>query len=195
MPKKNPDVDAYLTRTSWAREFKKLRKILLDCDLTEAYKWNKPCYTLGDANIAILQGFKAKCAVMFPRGALMKDPHGVMEAPGKHSQAARRIPFADVKEVTALEPVVREYVGEAVALAKAGKKVSFTESKNLELVEELQTRLDKSAKLNKAFAALTPGRRRHYNLYIGGAKQAKTRVSRVDKCVPRILAGKGLRDD
>jgi uncharacterized protein YdeI (YjbR/CyaY-like superfamily) len=192
--KRNPKVDACLGKAKkWQEEFKKLRMIVLDFPLTEELKWGKPCYTFQESNIVILQGFKEFCALLFAKGALLKDSKGILEKPGESTQAARRIPFTSVREIVELEPVLKAYIKEAIAAERAGLKVDF--KKNPEPVpEELQKKLDESRALKTAFDALTPGRQRGYILYFSAAKQSKTREARVEKYRRQILKGKGLND-
>ncbi|MCC6438172.1 MAG: YdeI/OmpD-associated family protein [Acidimicrobiales bacterium] len=189
----NPKVDAYIGRsTSWSDELASLRAILLGCGLGEEIKWGKPCYGHEGRNIVILQEMKAFLALMFFKGALLRDPDGVLVEQGPNSRSALRIEFRSLQDVTARADTVRAYVAEAVEVENAGLKVG--PAPELELVAELQERLDGDAALRDAFSALTPGRQREYNLHIGDAKQSATRAARVDKCAPRILAGKGFRD-
>jgi len=170
-----------------------LRRILLKCQLTEELKWGKPCYTFQNSNVVIIQGFKEFCALLFCKGALLNDPGGILKKPGKNTQAARRIPFTNVREIVEMTPILKAYVQEAMDAEKAGLEVNF--KKNPEPVpEELQNRLDEIPALKTAFHALTPGRQRAYILYFSGAKQSKTRESRVEKCMQQILNGKGLND-
>jgi len=192
--KRNPKVDAYLSRTKkWQAELKKLRAIILECPLTEELKWGKPCYTFQESNVVILQGFKEFCALLFAKGALLEDRSALLEKPGENTQAARRIPFTNVREIVELEPVLKAYLNEAIEAEKAGLEVEF--KKNPEPVpKELQERLDKSPALKTAFAALTPGRQRGYILYFSAAKQSETRAARVEKWTRQILKGKGLND-
>ena len=188
----NPKVDGYLRRAKkWQEEMKKLRRISLDCGLTEELKWGKPCYTFQKSNIVIVQGFKKFCALLFCKGALLNDPKGILKKFGW--QAARRIPFTNVREIVEMEPILKAYIHEAIEAEKAGLEVKF--KKNPEPIpEELQKKLDEIPALKAAFDALTPGRQRAYILYFSGAKQSKTRESRVEKCMPQILNGKGLND-
>jgi uncharacterized protein YdeI (YjbR/CyaY-like superfamily) len=189
----NRKVDGYLRRSKWQKELEKLRRIILDCGLTEELKWGKPCYTFQNSNIVILQGFKGSCALLFAKGALLNDPNSILEKPGKSTQAARRIPFTNVREIVEIEPALKAYINEAIEAEKAGLEVEF--KKNPEPVpEELQNRLDENPALKTAFRALTPGRQRGYILYFSAAKQSKTRESRVEKWMPQILNGKGLND-
>ena len=192
MNKKNPKVDGYLRKAKqWQKEFKKLRRIILDCQLTEELKWGKPCYTFQKSNIVIIQGFKEFCALLFCKGALLSDPNGILKKFGW--QAARRIPFTSFREIVEIEPVLKAYIHEAVAAEKAGLEVEF--KKNPEPIpEELQNKLDENPALKTAFRALTPGRQRGYILYFSAAKQSKTRTSRIEKCMRQILNGKGLND-
>lgn len=194
MNKMNPKVDAFLREaTQWRDEFEKLRMISLGCGLTEELKWSKPCYAFQESNVVIIQGFKEFCALLFCKGALLKDASGLLEKPGENTQAARRIPFTHVREIVKLAPVLKAYILEAIKAEKAGVKVSF--KKNPEPVpEELQNKLDESPALKAAFAALTPGRQRAYILYISAAKQSETRTARIEKYRLQILKGKGLND-
>ena len=192
MKKMNPKVDGYLRKArKWQEEMTKLRRISLDSGLTEELKWGKPCYTFQTSNIVIIQGFKEFCALLFCKGALLKDPNGILKKFGW--QAARRIPFTNVREIVEMEPILKVYIHEAIEAEKAGLKVNY--KKNPEPIpEELQNKLDEIPALKAAFDALTPGRQRGYILYFSGAKQSKTRASRVQKCMPQILKGKGLND-
>jgi len=190
MNSKNPEVDGYLRKAKkWQAEMEKLRMISLGSGMTEELKWGKPCYTFQKSNIVIIQGFKEFCALLFCKGALLNDPDGVLKTFGW--QAARRIPFTSVREIVEMEPILKDYIREAIDVEKAGSKVTL--KKNPEPIpEELQNKLDEIPALKKAFAALTPGRQRGYVLYFSAAKQSKTRESRVKKCMQRILNGKGL---
>ncbi len=190
----NPKVDVYLSRAEeWREETETLRRIILDCGLTEELKWGKPCYTFQKSNVVTIQGFKESCALLFCQGALLKDPKGILEKPGENTQAARRIRFTNVREIVGMKPILKAYIQEAMAAEKAGLKVNF--KRNPEPVpEELQNRLDAIPALKTAFAALTPGRQRAYILYFSAPKQSKTREARIDKCRQQILKGKGLND-
>ncbi len=191
----NPKVDAYVSRArKWQDETKKLRAILLDCGLGEELKWGKPCYTFEDSNLAIIQGFKDHCSLMFFKGTLLDDPDGVLVRPGENSRAQMRAEFTSVRQIDERESVLRTLIHQAKAVEKAGRKVDVGERRELELPEELTARLDGDPDLAAAFQALTPGRRRAYALYFSGAKQSKTRASRIERHVNRILAGKGLND-
>ena len=179
--------------TTWQPELRALRAILLECPLDEAFKWRGPVYCAHGGNVAILWGFKAHCALGFFKGVLLEDPQGLLVAPGPNSRAARMVPFADPAEVQARAADIRDYVGRAIAIEKTGRKVTFAKD-DLEMPEELAAALEADADLRAAFEALTPGRKRGYVLHISGAKQARTRASRVEKWTPRILQGKGMHD-
>jgi uncharacterized protein YdeI (YjbR/CyaY-like superfamily) len=190
----NPKVDVYLSRSKkWQEEFEKLRMTILDCQLTEELKWGKPCYTFQESNIVIIQGFKEFCALLFCKGALLNDANGILEKPGENTQAARRVPFTNVREIVEMESVLKAYIHEAIEAEKAGLKVDF--EKNPEPIpEEFQNKLAEIPALKAAFDALTPGRQRGYILYFSAPKQSKTRESRVEKRMQQILDGKGLND-
>jgi uncharacterized protein YdeI (YjbR/CyaY-like superfamily) len=192
MKKTNPEVDGYLKKAKkWQAEFKELRNILLDSPLTEALKWGKPCYSFQNSNLVIIQGFKEFCALLFCKGALLKDAHRILKKPGENTQAARRIPFTHAREIVKLQPILKAYISEAIEIEKAGLKVNFR--KNPEPVpDELQNKLDDTPALKIAFAALTPGRQRAYILYFSAPKQSKTRQARIEKYTPQILKGKGI---
>jgi uncharacterized protein YdeI (YjbR/CyaY-like superfamily) len=192
MNRMNPKVDEYLRKAKkWQKEMKKLRRISLDCGLTEELKWGKPCYTFQNSNVVLIQGFKEFCALLFCKGALLKDRHGILRKFGW--EAARRIPFTDVREILEMGPILRAYIFEAIEADKAGLKVNY-KKKPEPIPEELQNKLDEIPALKTAFNALTPGRQRAYILYFSAAKQSKTRESRVEKCMRQILNGRGLND-
>lgn len=189
----NPKVDQYISKEKkWKKELETLQSILLDMGLTEELKWRQPCYTLEENNIAIIQSFKEFCALMFFKGALLKDPKKVLKSPGANSQASRRFEFTSAQEIIKMKPTLKAYIQEAIKIEKFGLKIKFKTEHVL--VEELQKKLDKNSTLKKAFESLTPGRQRAYNLFISSAKQSKTREARVEKCAPKILKGKGLDD-
>lgn len=192
----NPKVDAFIDRAqTWQKEFEKLRAIILDCGLTEEFKWGQPCYAYQDKNIVLIHGFKEYCAMLFFKGALMSDADGILIQQTENVQSARQVRFTNVKEITKLERVLKAYVYEAIEVEKAGLKVKLKKTKDYSVPEEFQKKLDKTPKLKKAFEALTPGRQRAYLFYFSAPKLSKTRESRVDKSVKQILAGKGLDDD
>jgi uncharacterized protein YdeI (YjbR/CyaY-like superfamily) len=190
----NPKVDGFLKNAErWREEMASLRGILLDCGLTEELKWGKPCYAFQENNVLIIQPFKEQCAVMFFKGALLKDTHGVLIKPGEHSQAGRQIRFTNVREIAENETILRAYIQQAIEIEKAGLEVTF--KRNPEPVpDELQNKFAKNTAFKTAFNAITPGRQRAYILYFSAAKQSKTRESRIEKWMPRILKGKGLND-
>ena len=192
MNRMNPKVDGYLRKAKkWQKEMEKLRKISLRCGLTEELKWGKPCYTFQKSNVVIIQGFKEFCALLFCKGALLNDPNGILKKFGW--QAARRIPFTNVREIVEMEPILKAYICEAIEAEKAGLKVNY--KKNPEHIpEEFQSKLDNLPALKTAFDELTPGRQRGYIFYFSAPKQSKTRESRVEKCMQQILKGKGLND-
>lgn len=187
------DVDAYLEASElWPAEIRALRPILLDAGLDESIKWGKPCYSAGGANIALVQEMKDFMALMFMKGALLDDPTGLLRDQGANTRSAKRIEFTSVDEVERHAADVRALVASAVDVEARGLEVGPPPEPDLS--PELRDRLDGDAALAAAFDDLTPGRRREYHLYVSGAKQASTRAARVDKIVPAILAGKGLRD-
>jgi uncharacterized protein YdeI (YjbR/CyaY-like superfamily) len=189
----NPKVDAYLAREkTWREEFTALRAIIRDFDLSEEFKWGHPCYALDKANIVLMHGFKEYCALLFFKGALIKDPSGILVQQTENVQAARQIRFTGTAEIKRMANVLKSYIQEAIEVEKAGLKVEF--KKEFEIPGEFQSKLDGRPELKEAFEALTPGRRRAYILHFSGAKQAKTREARIEKCIPQILEGKGIDD-
>src|SRR4051794_41058309 len=181
----NPKVDGYLRESKkWQEESKKLRMIILGCGLTEELKWGKPCYTLQESNLLIIQGFKEYCALMFCKGALLKDPEGILIKPGENTQAARQIRFTNVREVVEMEAMLKAYIQEAIAAEKAGMMVNYKAVSEFAVPEEFQSKLDDDPALKTAFQALSPGRQRGYLLHFSAPKQSKTREARVQKCVP-----------
>jgi uncharacterized protein YdeI (YjbR/CyaY-like superfamily) len=191
----NPKVDEYLGKAKkWREEMDKLREIILDDQLTEELKWGKPCYTFQKSNIVIIQGFKEYCAIMFFKGALLKDDNGVLIKPGKSTQAGRQIRFTNAQEIIEMESIIKSYIHEAIEVEKAGLKVHFKNTSDFKIPEEFQNALDEMPDLKTAFDALTPGRQRAYLHYFSSAKQSKTRKSRVERYIQHILHGKGLND-
>jgi Uncharacterized protein conserved in bacteria len=191
----NPKVDFYFKKANkWQQELNKLRHIILDCHLTEELKWGVPCYTYNDSNVILIHDFKDYCAVLFPKGALLKDPKKILIQQTKNVQAVRQVRFTSMADVEKLETVLKDYVYKAVEIEEAGLKVELKKTEDYEVPEELQQALAKNKKLKTAFEALTPGRQRAYIFNISSAKQAKTREARVEKYTPQILAGKGLDD-
>ena len=191
----NPKVDWYFTKAQkWQKEIKKLRTIVLDCDLNEELKWGVPCYTFEKKNIVLIHVFKEYCALLFFKGALLNDPNGILKKPGENTQAARQIRFTTVREIVEMEPILKAYIYEAIEVEEAGLKVPVKKTSAFTIPEEFQKKLDKTPALKTAFKALTPGRQRGYILYFSAPKQSKTRASRIEKYIPQILDGKGLDD-
>ena len=192
----NPKVDGYLaSATKWQQEMKTLRSIILDCQLTEELKWGKPCYTYQKSNVVLIHGFKEYCALLFMKGALLKDPNGILVQQTENVQAARQIRFTNVQEIVEMEPILKAYIQEAIEAEKAGLKVNFKKTTEFKIPEEFQNKLGELPALKTAFYALTPGRQRAYILHFSQPKQSKTRESRVEKCMRQILNGKGLNDE
>lgn len=190
----NPKVDAFIRgEQKWRKESERLRLISLSCGLAEELKWGKPCYTFQETNVVIIQGFKEYCALMFCNGALLKDPKGILKRIGEYTQAARQARFTHVSEIVEVEPTLRAYIREAVEAQKAGLKVILKENP-VPMPKELQSTFDRMPALKTAFFALTPGRQRAYIYFFATAKQSKTREARIEKCMRRILEGKGLND-
>ncbi|WP_223607801.1 YdeI family protein [Chryseobacterium sp. OSA05B] len=191
----NPKVDFFFDKADqWQKEFEKLRTILLDTGLEEELKWGCPCYTYHGRNIVLIHGFKEYCALLFFKGALLKDTHHILIQQSENVQAARQIRFTTLKEIIDLEKVIPIYVYEAVETEKSGIKVPMKKTKDFEIPEEFQNKLDQNPELKEAFEALTPGRQRAYLLHFSSAKQSKTREERIQKYIPQILTGKGLKD-
>jgi uncharacterized protein YdeI (YjbR/CyaY-like superfamily) len=191
----HPEVDTFLRTTKqWQDELAELRSVVLETALLEEWKWRQPCYTFEGNNVVILGGFKDHCVLSFFKGALLKDPKGILEKPGENTRAARVVPFTSVAEVKKLAKVLRAYIAEAIEIEKAGLKVDFEEGREVELPAELVAVMDERADFEKAFNALTPGRQRAYLLHFNSAKQSATRTARIEKCMPRIFDGKGLND-
>ena len=191
----NPKVDEYLRKAkTWQEEMKKLRTIVLDCGLTEELKWGCPCYTFEKSNIVLIHGFKEYCALLFFKGALLKDAKGILIQQTENVQAGRQIRFTNVREIVKIKTILNAYIHEAIDVEKAGLKVNYKKTSEFKVPEEFQNKLDETPALKKAFAALTPGRQRGYIFYFSQPKQSKTRASRVEKCMQQILNGKGLND-
>ncbi|WP_134681139.1 YdeI/OmpD-associated family protein [Paracoccus ravus] len=190
----NPKVEAYFDNPGlWPDEQRALREILLASPLTEDFKWRSPVYTHQGANIAIIWGFKDRAALGFFKGVLLKDPEGILDAPGENSRSSRGANFTDLATIKALRPTLLAYIDEAIALENAGAKVDLPKD-DLDYPQELVDRLDKDADFKFAFEALTPGRRRSWVLHVSQAKQSETRIARIDKAAPKIREGKGLND-
>lgn len=204
----NPNVDIYLTDGcgrcalyqtpackvhTWQQELKQLRRVALDCDLEETYKWSQPCYTYQNSNVLLVTAFKDYATIAFFKGTLLEDTDGMLIAPGESSQAARQLRFTNVKDILAREATTKAYIHQAIEVEKAGLKVSF-KSNPEPIPEELQKKLEHDASFKTAFEALTPGRQRGYIIYFSQPKQAATRNARIEKCISKILKGEGMQD-
>lgn len=193
MSSQSPEVDAFVDRAkNWQAEIQTLRSILLACGLDEELKWGKPCFMFNGKNVTIIQPFKDHCSLMFFKGALLEDSHGLLRSQGNNTQSAMRLEFTGKDQIR--KAVVKTYVKEAIAVEQAGLKVDFKAKRELKLPEELTRTLNKNSDLAKAFHTLTPGRRRGYVLHFTGAKQPETRIARIERCIPKILAGKGINE-
>ncbi|MFS4472441.1 YdeI/OmpD-associated family protein [Chryseobacterium sp. T20] len=191
----NPKVNFFFENAGqWQEEFEKLRAIALSTELVEDLKWGCPCYTYEGKNIFLIHGFKEYCALLFFKGALMKDPDNILIQQSKNVQAARQIRFTEVAQINDLEEVIRSYMFQAVEIEESGAKVEMKKTKEFEMAEEFQEKLDQNPALQDAFKALTPGRQRAYLLHFSSAKQSKTREARIEKCIPQIMDGIGLND-
>lgn len=191
----NPKVDFYFSKAKrWQEELEKLRKIVLECGLTEELKWGVPCYTFQNRNVVLIHVFKEYCALLFFKGALLNDPNGILIQQTKNVQAARQIRFTNVSGIVKMKPILKSYIREAIDLEKTGLKVSFRKTTDFIIPEEFQNKLDGIPALKTAFDALTPGRQRAYILHFSAPKQSRTREARVEKCMQQILNGKGLND-
>lgn len=190
----NPRVEFFFKSVKWHDEYEQLRMIALDSGLKEELKWGCPCYSLDKKNIVLIHGFKDYCAVLFFKGALLKDPKGILIQQTKNVQSARQARFTNVKEIIKLAPTLKKYIKEAMEVEKAGLKVELKKTTDYAVPEEFQVKLDKMPALKRAFKELTPGRQRAYLFYFSQPKQAKTRESRIEKYLQQILNGKGLDD-
>ncbi|WP_346316289.1 YdeI/OmpD-associated family protein [Chitinophaga sp. YIM B06452] len=191
----NPKVDSFISNAKkWGKELAVLRKIILDCGLTEDFKWWQPCYSFQGANIVIMGELKDSCVLGFFKGALLQDPDGVLIQQTENSNTSRIIKFTSVREVTAMAPVLKAYIYEAIEVERAGLKIPSKKVEEFTIPEELQQKMDEMPAFKAAFNALTPGRQRGYLLYFSAPKQSKTRISRIEKYMQQILGGKGLND-
>jgi len=191
----NPKVDEFIkTANKWKEEYKELRKIALDCQLVEELKWGVPCYTYDKKNIVLIHGFKDYCALLFFKGALLTDEKGILITQTEHTQASRQIRFTNVRDITEQVTSLKDYIFQAIEVEKAGLKVDYKKTSEYPIPEEFQIELEQNPALKTAFESLTPGRQRAYLLHFSQPKQSKTRVSRIEKCIPRIIDGKGLND-
>jgi uncharacterized protein YdeI (YjbR/CyaY-like superfamily) len=191
----NPSVDFYFSKAKkWEKELNKLRKIVLQCPLTEELKWGVPCYTFEKTNIVLIHEFKEYCALLFFKGVLLNDAHGMLIQQTKNVQVARQIRFTNIRDIVGREAVLKAYIFEAIEVERAGLKVKLKKTTEFKVPEEFQKKLDKNARLKKAFNGLTPGRQRAYLLHFSQPKQSSTRESRIEKWTQQILQGKGLND-
>ena len=179
---------------TWREHLKLLRNIVIDCGLTEDFKWKQPCYTYNDRNVLLVTAFKEFATISFFKGALLSDSQGLMAAPGDNSQAYRQLRFTSIDQILELEAEIRAYIFEAIEIEKAGLKINFAQKEELVYPEELTEILNKDARLKEAFENLTPGRQRGYILFFSAAKQSQTRKTRIEKYIPNILTGKGMQD-
>lgn len=191
----NPKVDFYFSKAQkWQQELEQLRMIVLDCELTEELKWGVPCYAYQKSNIVLIHVFKEYCALLFFKGALLKDTNGILIQQTENVQAARQIRFTNILEIVKMKTILKAYIFEAIEVEKSGLKVDFKETAEFNIPEEFQKKLAEIPALKTAFNALTPGRQRAYMLHFSAPKQAKTREARVEKYMQQILQGKGLND-
>lgn len=191
----NPKVDIFLRKADkWQKEIELLREIVIDCGLTEELKWGKPCYTFQNKNIVIIQGFKEYCALLFFKGALLDDLNNILIRTGINTEIGRQIRFTDIHEITKMKSLIISYIYDAIEVEKAGLKVEVKKATEFTIPQEFQDRMNEIPALKVAFEALSPGRQRAYIFYFSGAKQSKTRQSRVEKYIPQILKGKGLNE-
>lgn len=195
MEKTNPKVDWYFNKErKWQEEVKQLRMIVLSSGLTEELKWGHPCYTLNKNNVVLIHDFKEYCALLFHKGALMKDPKDILIQQTENVQSARQIRFTSLKEIIKLKTTIKAYIKEAIAIEKTGLKVEMKKTSEYKMSEEFKNELNENSELKTAFEALTPGRQRGYLLYFSAPKQSKTREARVKKYIKQIIDGKGLTD-
>jgi uncharacterized protein YdeI (YjbR/CyaY-like superfamily) len=191
----NPKVDAFLKRSEpWEKEFTKLREIILETEMTEELKWGQPCYTINDANVVLMHGFKAYCALLFIKGSLLKDPQKILIQQTENVQAGRQIRFTSLQDILDHQEDIRAYLNEAIEVEKAGLEVPFKKVSEFSMPEELEAKFYEFPDFKAAFYALTPGRQRAYLLYFSGSKQPSTRNNRIEKYVEQIMDGKGIND-
>lgn len=195
MNSENPEVDFYFNKNeSWQNEIKAMRELALACNLVEELKWGCPCYTFNKQNIVLIHVFKNYCAFLFFKGALLKDEKKILIQQSENVQAGRQLRFTSIAEIKAIKAIIKAYIFEAIEIEKAGLKVELKKNKDFPVPEEFAAAMASNKELKKSFEALTPGRQRAYLLFFAAAKQAKTRMERINKNSPRILAGKGLDD-
>ena len=193
----NPKVvDRFLERAKkWQDEMTILRNICLDCGLTEEFKWMHPCYTFRDKNIVLIHDFKDYCALLFHKGALLKDSENILTQQTENVQAARQLRFTSTEEIIALEATIKTFIFEAIEVEKAGLEVKMKKTSEFNMPEELLLKFEEDPNFKKAFEALTPGRQRGYLLFFSQAKQSKTREARIEKNIEKIYKGEGLNDN
>ena len=191
----NPKVDSFFNKaTKWQEAYETLRTIILDCELTEALKWGVPCYSFQNSNVVLIHGFKDYCALLFHKGVLLNDTNNILIQQTEHVQSARQIRFKNLQEIIDLKPIIKAYIFEAIEVEKAGLKITMKNTSEFNMPDEFKKALENNSNLKSAFKGLTPGRQRGYVLHFSKAKQSKTRESRIEKCIPKILNGKGLTD-
>jgi uncharacterized protein YdeI (YjbR/CyaY-like superfamily) len=191
----NSKVDFYFDKEKkWQKEIEQLRKIVLDCGLTEELKWGCPCYTFENRNIVLIHVFKEYCALLFFKGALLNDANNILIQQTENVQSARQIRFTNIQEIIKMEKILKAYIYEAIEVERAGLKVKLKKTSDFKMPEEFQNKLNKNAALKKAFDALTPGRQRAYIFHFSQPKLSKTRELRIEKYIPQIMDGKGLND-
>jgi uncharacterized protein YdeI (YjbR/CyaY-like superfamily) len=176
---------------TWSQELALLRSLVNECMLMEQVKWGMPCYTLNGKNLIMIAAFKGYCSINFLNGALLEDADGILEKQGENSHAVRLIKFTDVKKVLRLQDLIKAYIFEAIEIAKAGLKIPVKAPIAYEMPDELIVAFKNNVVLKNAFNELTPGRQRSYLLHFAQAKQSKTKVARIEKCIPQIMKGKG----
>src|SRR5690606_5424688 len=191
----NPKTDFFFQKDSqWKKEYAKLRQLCLDSGLTEELKWGVPCYTFKEKNIVLIHGFKEYCALLFHKGALLKDPEGILIQQTENVQSARQLRFTNTAQIRKLMPTIKSYIEEAIEIERSGKKVAIKRVADYPVPEEFQRALDEDHVLQQAFSRLTPGRQKAYLFYFNQAKQSKTREARIEKYYSHILDGKGMDD-
>lgn len=191
----NSKVDFFFNKESkWQNEYELLRTIILDTGMIEELKWGKPCYTVKGNNVVLIHGFKDYCALLFHKGVLLNDAENILVQQTKNVQSARQLRFKSLQQIEDLKSIIRAYLFEAIEIEKSGLEVPMKKTSEFEMANEFKDKLDEIPELKTAFESLTPGRQRGYLLHFSGAKQSKTRVSRIEKCIQKIMEGKGLND-
>lgn len=193
--KRSRKVDGFMRKAKqWKEEYESLREIALGCELSEDIKWMHPCYMYEDKNVVLIHGFKEYCALLFHKGALLKDPHGILIQQTENVQAARQLRFTSVEQIEEMGLIIKAYIDEAIEIEKAGLQVEYKQTREYTVPEELENKFVEIPDLKAAFESLTPGRQRAYLYYFSEPKQSKTRDSRIEKYLAHILDGKGLKD-